>query len=582
MTATSTLDRCETPGRHRPTGAWAPRRVLDPGRIPIAMCLAGLLAWWIGCAGVHPRNADGWGLASTLTWPVWLGIGLTAVAAVVAVLRTAGRLTVLAATGILIVELYGLQPFTEERPRTTTAWLHLGFVDQFATLGAPAEGIDARFSWPGFFAWWGMLSDAGAKDGLTAIANWTPVAMAVICAVLVCQLARSLGASPRSAQLATLLFVVLNWIEQDYFSPQATAYVLALGVVVVVLGAARGSRRERAAVQVFLPLVIGAVVVTHQLTPAMLALQLVVIAVCRFARAGPLIWVVIAVELTWFVVGAHEFWGGQQLGLMTGGLGDVRASLGSNLTARIDAVDTGVATIRRLRLVVFLATLVLGGWGLLIRWRARRPLLLPALLALAPAATVIQGYGGEMFMRCAFFALPPLAVLGGEAIEAVATHRLRAARAVPYLVVVAAAGALVLLRGGNDGFSYISRAETRLVDAALSATNTGDTMLLATEQGPVRTSRVADIKWRNLTALCGPSPHTPSLTLSECTELRRPTTVVVTRSMARWGEIVAGRRPDWADAQVRIILGTRRYSILASNRDGVVLERNKPGRRWTR
>ncbi|MEU4237050.1 hypothetical protein [Actinoplanes sp. NPDC026619] len=563
--------------------AWRDRETL----IAAGTTLVGLILWIIGCFGVHPRNANGWGLASVLPWTIWAGLVITAGGLAWAIHHRLAREQLAGTLVIFIFQMFGLPPLTEGWARTSTAWVHLGFIDQYATFGESAKNIDARFSWPGFFSWWGMMTDAVDVHRLAQVANWWPLACALLTAALVWRLARALDVSQRAAWYAAALVSVLNWIEQDYFSPQSVGFMLSLAVVTLLLSEPQQRRgRERAGSLILVMFFIGAIVLTHQLTPFMLGSQLVMILIVRRKTRGlkgvwAAIIVLAAAELTWFVLGAHEFWSGQALKLLTDNFGNVGASVGVNLTDRIVSVDPGIAAIRKLRIVYFLFTLLLGGIGLLLRliaskagwrlWKAGKSFWLPALLIVAPFPAVVQSYGGELFLRVALFAMPVCAVMGGEVLDRLSSWKPKLVF-VPIAGLAALACTLVLVRGGNDGFAYISGDEVKIVDAAVAATPREGILMFAMDQGPERPEAVTTIQWGSVGGVCGENAN-----LSDCAATQNAATVVVTRSMVKWGELGEGRPADWAQVEVTKLVADGYYRVLTQNRDGIVLVRTSTG-----
>lgn len=60
--------------------------------------------------------------------------------------------------GALVFTLHGMPLLVEPLPRFPTAWLHAGFADHAAT-GQTLPLLDARFSWPGFFAGSALITE---------------------------------------------------------------------------------------------------------------------------------------------------------------------------------------------------------------------------------------------------------------------------------------------------------------------------------------------------------------------------------------------------------------------------------------
>ena len=120
---------------------------------------------------------------------------------------------------MLILCSFGMPSVVEPVARFTTAWLIAGFTDAIADDGSPPTGIDARFYWPAFFAQWAFFRDAGGAAQLDTVLRWFPPVVVAVWAIGIYALARSMLGGTRAPWVAAWLFVGLNWIEQDYFSP---------------------------------------------------------------------------------------------------------------------------------------------------------------------------------------------------------------------------------------------------------------------------------------------------------------------------------------------------------------------------
>jgi nicotinamide riboside transporter PnuC len=591
--------------RTRRTGP--PRAASWFGTPLLVTCVViGLVVWALALPSVEPYAAGGWGLAQILPPATWVGTILVVGAWAAAIVRRQGgpalRVGGLFAT---IAVLYGLQPATEPLPRTTTVWLHLGFVQRFAETGQTAQGIDARFSWPGMFAGWGFLERAARVTSLVAIANWHPVAIAVLFAGLTLAVARRLGADPRRAWLAVAIVMVSNWIEQDYFSPQGQFHLVSLLIFALVIPLP-GRRTSPVAIGIVLVLT-GALVVSHQLSPALLALQLIVLAVAerravgRWGLPAAVAIVVACAEVAWLSFGAREFWTGQ-LPILLDGFGQVGSTVSKNLGGRLSQGDPGLLAVRGLRLAmaaILLSTAVAG--SLLSRRRGRPWVLLPALGLVPWLVVPLQSYGGELFMRCLLFGLPFLALASAELLvpadargasvdaepSAPRARVLLLARDTPRpltpevavrsaggrralaagLVLAVSACALIVARGGNDGFYVYSPAELATATFALDDTPAGGLLFMPLEQGPVRTDRIGEIRIGRAADLC---PDVSDAVL--CVGRDLPDRVLVTASMQRMKTLQDDASPQWsADFVSRVeALG---YHVLRVDAGGTVLAR---------
>jgi len=232
---------------------------------------------------------------------------------------------------------------------------------------------------------------------------------------------RALTADRRMVWLALWIFSISNWIGQDYFSPQAMAFVLHLTILGIVM---RNSRRSAApmlaepmatssAVVLFL-LLVTAVASSHQITPVMLAVTLAGLVVVRVIRAR---WLVGASLL----VGAWAATVG--LPLVQGELGSIADDLFRPVANAEETFSKTRSTLPEQVLVawagrgVVLLVGLLAVIGAIRLWRRgaldRSVLVLGAAPAVVPLAT---SFGGEVIFRVYLFALPALSLLAAGAL----------------------------------------------------------------------------------------------------------------------------------------------------------------------
>jgi hypothetical protein len=595
------------PTSHRPP---AQRTVALADVLPVVLALAAL-----GCLPMVVRTTrldgmGGLGLAAVLPLWAWAAVALACLACAAEILRARPRVAVLVgATAVLVLCTTGLPSLVESAARVPTAWVHLSFVEAIVDTGTLPSNVDSRLAWPGFFAQWAWISEAAGGIGLDGILRWTPPVVVAAWAIGVHAIARPLVGGLRAPWAATWLFLGANWIEQDYFSPQATAVLLGLAVLACVLGplaTTRGDpaggtwpvpdpaappapwlrrvlattflpvrRPDRAPGQVLLLWLVTAlclvtVVLDHPLTPIALGAQLVVLALAGRFWGRWLVVVLAVVELSWFVLGAQDFWSAR-LSLATGDVGNLLGSLVDALFGRFVG-DTGQLAVKAGRVAMALA---IGGLALTGAWLRRRRggtgLLL--LLAAVPAGLVFgQSYGGEILLRVLLFSLPFLAVLGVEAIRAVPHRWPRSGRAVLVVGMVALFAVLVVLRGGNEAYTGVSAREVAVSREVIDAAPPGARILRLSNVGPLRVTRATD------TLQVGSPPNCQRLAddVLGCVARDRPDLVLVLPSMEAEGVVLYGAPPGWSRAAVDTILSTGRYRAVRDEGDIVVLQRTGP------
>jgi hypothetical protein len=469
-----------------PPLAWRDR--LHPTRLGVLLgCLltAALLLYWVPALRLGEADLDGMGglgLISVLPLPTLAGAAL--LATVFASLLWLGRehkALLLITLLTTVVSLHALPAVIETEPRFATAWQHLGFLDYIDRTGSAVPDLDARWSWPGFFAVAAFVAKACGVTDFTEVIRWWPLTMQLLYLAPMFLLVRSMRASWRAKWTGIWIFVLSGWVGQDYFSPQGFTYLLYLVFAAVLLVWFRPprviwtkkrpgeveveptSRRQRA---VLLMLVIGlfaASVPAHQLTPfVMLGVLAALVLIGKSELRGlPILFGVLVAFWVGFM--AEPYWSGH-FDELFGGVGGVGSNVSSSVSGRIEG---GSSTHK---LVLYTRVLLAGsvmaaacyGW-----WRRRdhkyRERSLLVLTFVPFLGFGMQSYGGEMALRVFMFALPGAALLAGLALfpRTGVTAKERDKDRVSVAPLAALMAGLVLIGGflvarwGNEPFERI-------------------------------------------------------------------------------------------------------------------------------
>lgn len=473
------------------------RERLLPTRLGVVLgCLliAALLLYWVPALRLGEADLDGMGglgLISVLPLPTLVGAALLAV--VFASLLWLGRehrallLVTLLAT---VVSLHALPALIEVEPRFATAWQHLGFLDYIDRTGSAVPDLDARWSWPGFFAVAAFVAKACGVGDLTEVIRWWPLAVQLLYLVPMFLLVRSMRASWRAKWTGLWVFVLSGWVGQDYFSPQGFTYLLYLAFAAILLVWFRAphviwtkrrpgevevepaNRRQQA---VLLAVVIGlfaASVPAHQLTPfVMLGVLTGLVLIGKSELRGlPILFGVMVT--VWIGFMAEPYWSGH-FDELFGGVGGVGGNVSSSVSGRIEG---GSSTHK---LVLYVRVLLAGGvmafacWGW---WRRRfhhyRERSLLVLTFVPFLGFGMQSYGGEMALRVFMFALPGAALLTGLAFfpRTGVTEKEREKDRVSLAPLAALMAGLVLMGGflvarwGNEPFERIRPGEVAAME----------------------------------------------------------------------------------------------------------------------
>lgn len=253
---------------------------MDLGGIAAAALLVMALGVWIASVRMIPNQRSGdYGLLAT-SGGMLLGVatGLSLAGFLVAIVN---RRIVTAAIGIgvAIVVTRVTVPLTTEVPIYSWTFKHIGLVDYIMYYGkvAPAA-VDIYTKWPGFFALAAWFSAVTGLDPVTA-ADWFGPLSHAIDAALVVVLGRALGLGMRAALMAGMLWELLNWVGQNYYSPQTLALILATAMLVLLLYSKEYPIAGHLATGVF-----AAVVASHQLTPVWVMLVVIPLALTGAVR----------------------------------------------------------------------------------------------------------------------------------------------------------------------------------------------------------------------------------------------------------------------------------------------------------
>ncbi|KAA6224383.1 lipopolysaccharide biosynthesis protein [Streptomyces albofaciens JCM 4342] len=452
-----------------------------------ALLGAALALFWLPLRGMGDADLDrmgGLGLISVLPAATLLGAVLLVLAFASALWLSRPRRVLLAAVLVLtVVALHALPAVLEAEPRFPTAWQHLGFLDYIDRTGSAVPDLDARWSWPGFFAAAQFVAEACGVTDYTEVLRWWPLTIQLLYLAPVCLLVKSVRAGWRAKWSAVWLFALCGWVGQDYFSPQGFTYLLYLVFAAILLvwfrdprvlrgkrwpgeaEVAPAGRGQRVALLAVLGLLFLASVAGHQLTPfVMLGVLTFLVLVRRTSLYGlPLLFGVVVV--VWVGYLAEPYWSGH-FDELFGGVGGIGGNVSSSVAGRIGDGDGTHKLVLYARVALAGGVLALACWGVLRRRAAgfsERSLL---VLTFVPfLAFGMQSYGGEMALRVFMFALPGACVLGALALfpRAAGTRRGLGPFAALLTGVVLITGFLVA-RWGNEPFERVRPGEVAAMD----------------------------------------------------------------------------------------------------------------------
>ncbi|MCW3044734.1 MAG: hypothetical protein JWL57_2892, partial [Actinobacteria bacterium] len=517
----------------------------------------------------------------------------------------------------LIALLDGLGPLVEPHASFATSWLHAGFAQYIAQHGATIPTLDARFSWPGFFALAAFLSKAAGLHSPVVFLRWAPLAFNLMYLPPLYAIFRAVTRNERAWWMGLGFFYLASWVGQDYFSPQAFNFFLFLvflavalrwfrppmpdpgkgnrwerfmGVWMARLGGrgeerigARSTPIQRGALIAILALIFLAMTVSHQLTPFLLLGGLIALLIFgrTTLRGFPLILAVTMVA--WISLGAIAFWSGH-LNLIVGDVGHLGANVSTSLTGRIQGSPGRLSVLGiRIALAGVIAAIALvgairrrqlgyGDWSLL-------------LLAFAPFPVLaVQSYGGEALLRAYLFAMPFVALLAAMAFMPSTEPKKVAVPALCFCLVAAAfAPAWLVARYGNERFDRVSNADLAAVKylyahAQPAAPGHGKTTLISLfPQLPWRYQDINSFDYESVQNTTDPPNERGLVSLAVDQGLGdHPVYLIITRSQEAAGEALDSLPTGWAYSLGQKLVDNALAKVLYTNQDASVLEMIPP------
>ncbi|MFF7867349.1 glycosyltransferase [Streptomyces qaidamensis] len=402
--------------------AWSGRRALAWPGVPLLVALA---LWAYAVRHTDVSRLDDYGLVSALHPAFWAGLAVltTGFWFTVRDARRPGAWSAAYVLGLLVMER-ATQAVLYPTPLYAWAWKHEAVIDHLLTAGglqtADQVGDMAVYDqWPGFFAAQAALQRLLGVDSAAMFMAWWPLVSSLMLLLPLLLIYRTFTEDRRLIWTAVWLFYVANWVGQDYFSPQSVAYALHVGVLAVVLrrfgrSAVRRGRPRQAVWTVVITVMIVAIVISHQLTPGMLAVCLLALCLSRRYRDWVPLVTTVVIFLAWCLTAALPFLSAAMPDMIRS-IGDV----GANVETGYGATPTGagaIATSWAARLLSG-SVLLLAALGVL-RQRVLRHRALPLLLVAAAPLPMFaaSSYGSEMIFRVLLFMLPGAAFFAAAAL----------------------------------------------------------------------------------------------------------------------------------------------------------------------
>jgi len=373
-------------------------RDLTPMRSwPAALLAVAVAGWLAALPGLRDARYSQFGLLFVGTGPAIALCTLVAVGGFMLALRQGRLMTAAVAIGVVVAIQRVTVTLVTDVPIYNWAYKHLGVVDYIRRFHDLPGGSDIYGQWPSFFTAFAWFGNVSAMDP-TVVAHVFAPLIHVLLAVEVVAIATLLGQTPKVALAAAMIAELVNWVGQDYFAPQSLAFVMALGIVALLIASAT----HRVAGYLSIPL-FAALVPLHQLTPYWLCGVVVVLVISGRVRPRwlplPYVGLLVAYLIPRLaIVAPYGIFSFNPVANAQSNV-ELEGSFGKFFTSTVCRSLSAA--------VVLLAVVCMVLW-----WRRRRPFLVAAVLAFGSFALLAgQSYGGEAIFRVYLYAIPGCALL---------------------------------------------------------------------------------------------------------------------------------------------------------------------------
>jgi len=363
---------------------------------------------------------------------------------------------------LLILMIHGTPIFLYDTLRYAWAWKHVGIIDYIIRHGAVDPNIsilNVYHNWPGFFALNALFTQLAGFSGGQGYSEWAPVFFETLFAFGLLALFRLFTPNRRLQWLSVWFFLLTNWIAQDYFAPQAMAYFMLIGLLLLTIQAF-GPRQPlslapwknrlpanwrisrffnrlhgnianlnltavpydstltgpaQLALGLLALLIFGVIVSSHQLTPFMGLISVLALVLFGIIRWRMLPFWMFVLIILWLVFPARAY-NNQVINSTLESFGKIGQTVDSGLV-NVALVSPGQAVVAWMGRGLTALIALLSALGFFRRLRKGYLDLPVVLLAGVPIVVLfLNSYGGEALFRVYFFSVPYLSFLAASAI----------------------------------------------------------------------------------------------------------------------------------------------------------------------
>ena len=580
--------------------------------------IVGLMVWLYFLPNVSARDLGDLGIVDAIH-PIMLLSPLIIIVSFCWNLRRLQEPVLLLHLLILIFILYHSAEIISEAPRFSTTYVHIGFTEVIQRTGQSLTLLDARFSWPGFFAGAGLFTGAAGFDLAASYAEYASLFFNLAALGILYWLFRGLTDNLRLVWFALLIWYLNNWVGQDYFAPQALNFLFYITIISVVINwfkdqtsedrsrsrrfwfgyrinrlFIRIARRNRFAYRVSYHIrefvfavdtpnkpsnrwqriglvlvmiaMMSAMVGSHQLTPFFTLFALSGMILMRRTSLYGFAFVAGMLTLAWVAFMTTDYLSGHLQGIISD-VGSIFSTYSENVVNR---VDVSVSADRQFVLYLRVFSTV-GLWGLALIGALRQGIAgrwhINAIILLTMPFVVLglQSYGGEGLLRIQYFTLPAAAFLIGSLFYAEQDSK------VSFLMTFSSIGAAIIFlvafmftRFGNEKMDFMAQDEFEGVHYLYDTAPESSLILAYSGNSMLSVKNVEKYK----TVFFRPEWEQLTLTDIVATMQQRTDTesyIIISNSAQAYGELFEGKEDGWLNQFAQELEQSPYFSLIYEN-----------------
>lgn len=378
-----------------------------------------LLAVFI--SGESSLRIDSFGLIHSMSLLYYLAMGFSLTSGFI-VMSIRQRKTLLQFANILLVltALWLVPIVLEGTPRFASTYKSIGFVEYIVREGKlnPQNWELFYHNWPGFSLFaaglW-MAADFTEIDGLALVYPFCLQLLVIIALYwLLRQPARQTGVK-NGWYLGGLVYLLANFINQDYFSPQSYSYFILIVFIILLVNQEEWFKDRSSAVacKFVLILLFSAVTISHFLSTLVGFGVLLVFLLREHRRYCLFTLLALMIFAAWTVYGGSEYFEAHFASIAES-LFKVQNIWDANVENRVQGNDAHIL-INRVRIFYTASICLFSLLGLVLSLRKKDCAYKNELVLFLKISVVSGGaagafiYGGESFMRAFLLLLMPAA-----------------------------------------------------------------------------------------------------------------------------------------------------------------------------